>query len=87
MMMDDMSVPVITPPQPPAETHGCGGNCGAVRHIEDLAHEVDFLRVELRRCERSHSEDIRKLWIKIAAIAAAVAAIVPTGWATFLGMI
>ena len=32
-------------------------------------------------------EDIRGLWVKIAAIAAAVAAIVPTGWASFLGLI
>ena len=61
--------------------------CKAIRHIEDLAHEVDVLRAEVRRCERHHAEDVRKLWIKIAAVACALAAIVPTGWATFLGLI
>lgn len=84
MFKNDMEIPVLTVPQP---TGGCNGKCGAVRHIEDLAHDVDMLRAELRKCERSHSEDVRKLWMKIVAVAAAVAAVVPTGWATFLGLI
>lgn len=71
----------------PTEPSGCGHTCGAVRHIEDLAAEVEILRRELRACERSHSEDIRKLWWKIGALVAAVASVLPTGWAAFLGLI
>lgn len=67
---------------------GCGGKtCGAVRHIEDLAHEVDVLRSEVRRCERTQAEDNRKLWYKIGGVMIALAAVLPTGWATFLGLI
>ena len=61
--------------------------CGAIRHIEDLGHEVDTLRAELRRCERQHSEDIRKLWVKLAVVIAAVTTILPTGWNYIIGMI
>lgn len=61
--------------------------CGAVRHIEDLSHEVDTLRAELRRCERQHSEDIRRLWAKLAVVIAAVVTVLPTGWNYILGMI
>ena len=74
-------------------TESCGScscgtkQCGAVRHIEDLAHEVDTLRSELRRCERQHSEDCRKLWYKIGGVIIALAAVLPTGWAGFLGLI
>lgn len=66
----------------------CGGKtCGAVRHIEDLAHDVDVLRSEVRRCERTQAEDNRKLWYKIGGVMIALAAVLPTGWATFLGLI
>ncbi len=61
--------------------------CGAIRHIEDLSHEVDVLRSELRRCERQHSEDIRKLWAKLAVVIAAVVTVLPTGWNYILGII
>lgn len=61
--------------------------CGAIRHIEDLGHEVDTLRAELRRCERQHSEDIRKLWVKLAVVIAAVVTVLPTGWDYIIGMI
>lgn len=67
---------------------GCGGKtCGAVRHLEDLAHDVDVLRSEVRRCERTQAEDSRKLWYKIGGVMIALAAVLPTGWATFLGLI
>ena len=66
----------------------CGsGKCGAVRHIEDLSAEVDTLRSELRKCERQHAEDCRKLWYKLGGVMIALAAVLPTGWATFLGLI
>ena len=61
--------------------------CQGVRHIEDLGAEVDELRRELRACERHHAEDCRRLWYKIGAVMAALAAVLPTGWAAFLGMI
>lgn len=66
----------------------CGtGKCGAVRHIEDLSEDVDKLRAELRKCERDHAEDCRKLWFKLGGVMIALAAVLPTGWATFLGLI
>ena len=70
------------------EKCSCGtGRCGAVRHIEDLGAEVDTLRAELRKCERQHAEDCRRLWYKIGGVIVALAAVLPTGWATFLGLI
>ena len=62
-------------------------SCKAIRHIEDVAHDVDVLRAELRRSEKQHAEDCRKLWFKIGGILVMLAAVVPTGWASFLGMI
>lgn len=67
----------------PMVTH----TCGAIRHIEDLGHEVDTLRSELRRCERQHSEDIRRLWAKLAVVIAAVVTVLPTGWNYLIGLI
>ena len=61
--------------------------CQAVRHIEDLGAEVDELRRELRACERHHAEDCRRLWFKIGGVMAALAAVLPTGWAAVLGLI
>lgn len=58
-----------------------------MRHLEDLAHDVDVLRTEVRRCERTQAEDSRKLWYKIGGVMIALAAVLPTGWATFLGLI
>lgn len=83
--MNDLDIPIISKQE---DCGTCGTHtCMAVRHIEDVAAELDVLRREVRACERHHAEDIRGLWIKIAAIAATVAAVVPTGWATFLGLI
>ena len=62
-------------------------SCKAIRHIEDVAHDVDVLRAELRRSEKQHAEDCRKLWFRIGGILVMLAAVVPTGWASFLGMI
>lgn len=82
--MNDMEIPM-------SEKHTCGTcgthNCQAVRHIEDLAEEVDTIRKELRSCERQHAEDCRKLWFKIGGVIVALAAVLPTGWAGFLGLI
>ena len=73
---------------PVVDKCSCGtGKCGAVRHIEDLAHEVDKLQAELRKCERQQAEDCRKLWFKIGGIVVALAAVLPPGWAAFLGLI
>ncbi len=58
-----------------------------MRHIEDLSEDVDKLRAELRKCERDHAEDCRKLWFKLGGVMIALAAVLPTGWATFLGLI
>lgn len=66
--------------------HSACETCGAVRHIEDLSHDVDVLRVELRRCEKANSEAIRRLWFKVGGLIVALGAL-PTGWASFLGLI
>ena len=64
-----------------------GKTCGAVRHIEDLSHDVDVLRAELRRCEKANSEDTRRLWFKVGGLIVALGTLLPTGWASFLGLI
>jgi len=82
--MNDLEIPM-------SDKHTCGTcgthNCQAVRHIEDLAAEVDTIRKELRSCEKQHAEDCRKLWFKIGGVIVALAAVLPTGWAGFLGLI
>ena len=81
MKQNDLEIPV-------QESCSCTGKtCAAVRHIEDLGAEVDELRRELRACERHHAEDCRRLWFKIGGVMAALAAVLPTGWAAFLGLI
>ena len=78
----DLEIPI----QEPAGC-SCGGKtCGAVRHIEDLSHDVDVLRAELRRCEKTNAEETRRLWFKIGGLIVALAAVLPTGWATVLGL-
>ena len=67
--------------------HSACGTCGAVRHIEDLSHDVDVLRAELRRCEKANSEDARRLWFTVGGLIVASGALLPTGWASFLGLI
>jgi len=60
--------------------------CQAVRHIEDVACELDELRREVRAAERHHTEDMSRIWRRIGALIAAMA-VLPTGWATVLGLI
>lgn len=61
--------------------------CQAVRHIEDLACELDELRHEVRASERRHSEDMSRIWRRIGAMMLAIAAVLPSGWAAVLGLI
>lgn len=86
MKMNDLEIPNVM--NPAGDRCTCGTKtCGAIRHIEDLGAEVDELRRELRACERHHAEDTRKLWFKIGGVMVALAAVLPTGWAAFLGLI
>lgn len=81
MRQSDLEIPVA------GGSGGCNSHtCGAVRHIEDLGHEVDELRREVRQCERRQSEDIRKVWVRIAVITAAIVAVVPEGWHYIIGV-
>ena len=83
MKNSDLEIPI----QEPAGC-SCGGKtCGAVRHIEDLSHDVDLLRSELRRCEKANAEETRKLWFRVGGLIAALGTVLPTGWAAFLGLI
>lgn len=75
---EDKQLPVIV--------ESCGHTCGAVRHIEDLAHDVDMLRLEVRRVERHHKEDCDKIWFKLGVLMIALSALVPSGWAGILGV-
>ena len=87
-MFNDLEIPLIKKAEPAESCGTCGTKtCAAVRHIEDVAAELDELRREVRQCERHHAEDIRKLWLKIGALVAVVMTVVPTGWASFLGLI
>ena len=36
--------------------------------MESLTGKVDLLRRDMRTMERRHEDDIRKLWIRIAAL-------------------
>ena len=83
MKNSDLEIPI----QEPAGCNCGGKTCGAVRHIEDLSHDVDLLRSELRRCEKTNAEDTRRLWYKVGGLIVALGALLPTGWASFLGLI
>ena len=47
--------------------------CAAKETMETLTGKVDLLRRDMRTMERMHNEDIRKLWIRIAALTVTVA--------------
>ena len=42
--------------------------CQATETLESLTGKVDLLRRDMRTMERMHNDDIRKLWIRIAAL-------------------
>ena len=42
--------------------------CQAAETLESLTGKVDLLRRDMRTMERMHNDDIRKLWIRIAAL-------------------
>ena len=53
--------------------------CAAKETIETLTGKVDLLRRDMRTMERMHNEDIRKLWIRIAALTVTVAVLTGNG--------
>ena len=42
--------------------------CHAKETMESLTGKVDLLRRDMRTMERRHEEDVRRLWIRIAAL-------------------
>ena len=59
--------------------------CQAKETMETLTGKVDLLRRDMRTMERRHEDDIRKLWIRIAALTVTVAILTGNehilGWA------
>lgn len=53
--------------------------CAAKETIETLTGKVDLLSRDMRTMERMHNEDIRKLWIRIAALTVTVAVLTGNG--------
>ena len=53
--------------------------------METLTGKVDLLRRDMRTMERRHEEDVRKLWIRIAALTVLVAVI--TGNDRIIGLL
>lgn len=47
--------------------------CQAKETVETLTGKVDLLRRDMRTMERRHEDDVRKLWIRIAALTVTVA--------------
>ena len=42
--------------------------CAAKETMETLTGKVDLLRRDMRTMERRHEDDIRKLWVRVAAL-------------------
>ena len=59
--------------------------CQAKETMETLTGKVDLLRRDMRTMERRHEEDVRKLWIRIAALTVMVAVI--TGNDRIIGLV
>ncbi len=59
--------------------------CQAKETMETLTGKVDLLRRDMRTMERRHEDDVRKLWIRIAALTVLVAVL--TGNDRLLGML
>ena len=53
--------------------------CAAKETMETLTGKVDLLRRDMRTMERRHEDDIRKLWIRIAALTVVVGAATGSG--------
>lgn len=80
--MNDTDIPVKS------DSCTCGSKtCGAVRHIEDLSHDLDELRREVRLGERKAADDCKQIWYKLGLLMVGLAAVLPSGWAAFLGLI
>ena len=58
--------------------------CAAKETMETLTGKVDLLRRDMRTMERRHEDDIRKLWIRLAALTVTVAVL--TGNQHLLGI-
>ena len=58
--------------------------CAAKESLESLTGKVDLLRRDMRTMERRHEDDIRRLWIRIAALTVTVAVL--TGNQHLLGI-
>ena len=54
-------------------------SCQAKETMETLTGKVDLLRRDMRTMERRHEDDIRKLWIRIAALTVVVGAATGSG--------
>lgn len=54
-------------------------SCQAKETMESLTGKVDLLRRDMRTMERRHEDDIRKLWIRIAALTVVVGAATGSG--------
>ena len=46
--------------------------CAAKETMETLTGKVDLLRRDMRTMERRHEDDIRGLWVRIAALTVVV---------------
>ena len=56
-----MSIPIKQPHQ-----------CQAIKSLEVLTAETELLRQKIRQIEERHAEDIRRLWVRLAAVTVAV---------------
>lgn len=53
--------------------------CQAAQSLETLTARTEDLKQDLRWMEERHEEDIRRLWVRLAALTAAVCAITEGG--------
>lgn len=51
--------------------------CLAVRHVEDVAAEVEELRREVRASERHTSDRITQIWIRLGCLTLVMGLIAP----------
>ena len=72
--MEQQEIPIMTEHQ-----------CQTKETMESLTGKVDLLRRDMRTMERRHEEDVRRLWIRIAALTVLVAVL--TGNDRFIGIL